>query len=50
MFYFHFVAGEEWNQLSATDKKPYNERAAVEKQKYEVAMDDYRKVCKQFLP
>jgi len=36
------AAGEEWKGLDDSEKKPYDEQAAVEKKKYEAAMKEYK--------
>lgn len=35
------AAGAEWKDLDDSEKKPYEEGAAIEKKKYEAAMKDY---------
>ena len=37
-------AGEEWRNMSAQQKKPYENRSAEAGKKYEIEMAEYRKV------
>jgi high mobility group protein B1/high mobility group protein B3 len=37
------AAGEAWKGLSDTERKPYDQRAEKEREKYEVKMAEYRK-------
>lgn len=37
------LGGERWRNMTEEDKRPYVERQNVEKQRYEIAMEDYRR-------
>jgi len=37
------LGGERWRNMTEEDKKPYVEKQNVEKQRYEVAMEEYRR-------
>lgn len=37
------LGGERWRNMTEEDKRPYVERQNEEKQRYEVAMEEYRR-------
>lgn len=43
------MLGDRWKALSETDRKPYDEKAATDKKRYEEQKAQYQEVSRLFL-